>query len=232
MLTENKFSKYLIYAIGEIVLVVIGILIAIQINDWNNKRIEKQSDYQLIGALITDLKLKDGEILSDFEYGKSLIKKTDVIVDNWAKSKNIDTLNLKFSIFVLGGDAAFFDAKSPVIEGLSNSDLWERLPDSLLRQIDDVYRYHLTAVKLSYDKITEYATQCKFSFLIPNGLSDTSLKTEEIQSIINEKNVEYISNLEVNRAGVLGLNNRIETTSESINKLVENLIIYQSEIKE
>ena len=38
MLTENKFSKYLIYAIGEIVLVVIGILIALQINNWNEIR--------------------------------------------------------------------------------------------------------------------------------------------------------------------------------------------------
>ncbi|AGC78091.1 hypothetical protein DDD_2964 [Nonlabens dokdonensis DSW-6] len=36
MLTENKFSKYLLYAIGEIVLVVIGILIALYINNWNS----------------------------------------------------------------------------------------------------------------------------------------------------------------------------------------------------
>ena len=42
LLPENKFSKYLIYAIGEIVLVVIGILIALQINNSNNKRIEKE----------------------------------------------------------------------------------------------------------------------------------------------------------------------------------------------
>ena len=35
LLSENKFSKYLIYAIGEIILVVIGILIALQINNWN-----------------------------------------------------------------------------------------------------------------------------------------------------------------------------------------------------
>jgi uncharacterized protein DUF6090 len=35
LLTENKFSKYLLYAIGEIVLVVIGILIALSINNWN-----------------------------------------------------------------------------------------------------------------------------------------------------------------------------------------------------
>ena len=41
-LTENKFGRYLIYAIGEIFLVVIGILIALQINNWNNKRIEKK----------------------------------------------------------------------------------------------------------------------------------------------------------------------------------------------
>lgn len=38
LLTENKLSKYLVYAIGEIVLVVIGILIALQINNWNENR--------------------------------------------------------------------------------------------------------------------------------------------------------------------------------------------------
>jgi hypothetical protein len=38
MLTENKFSKYLLYAIGEIILVVIGILIALQVNNANETR--------------------------------------------------------------------------------------------------------------------------------------------------------------------------------------------------
>ena len=38
LLSENKFSKYLLYAIGEIILVVIGILIALQINYWNDER--------------------------------------------------------------------------------------------------------------------------------------------------------------------------------------------------
>lgn len=38
LLTENKFSKYLIYAIGEIILVVIGILIALQLNNWNTDK--------------------------------------------------------------------------------------------------------------------------------------------------------------------------------------------------
>ncbi|MGB7787081.1 MAG: DUF6090 family protein [Salinimicrobium sp.] len=43
LLAKNKFSKYLIYAIGEIVLVVIGILIALQINNWNQARKDDQA---------------------------------------------------------------------------------------------------------------------------------------------------------------------------------------------
>ena len=37
LLPDNKFSKYLLYAIGEILLVVIGILIALQVSNWNEK---------------------------------------------------------------------------------------------------------------------------------------------------------------------------------------------------
>ena len=43
LLTENRISKYLIYALGEIVLVVIGILIALQINNWNTNRQETKT---------------------------------------------------------------------------------------------------------------------------------------------------------------------------------------------
>jgi hypothetical protein len=38
LLTDNKFSKYLLYAVGEILLVVIGILLALQVNNWNEQR--------------------------------------------------------------------------------------------------------------------------------------------------------------------------------------------------
>jgi hypothetical protein len=38
LLTENRFSKYLLYAVGEIMLVVIGILIALQVDNWNEDR--------------------------------------------------------------------------------------------------------------------------------------------------------------------------------------------------
>ena len=230
MLSEGKIGKYLTYAIGEIVLVVIGILIAIQINDWNNNRIEKNSDYQLIEALITDLRAKNAELLGDLEYGKSLINSAEKIFENWGENKKIDTSNLKSSIVSLGDDRAFFNEKSPILEGISNSNLWKRLPEHLLKQIDDVFRNDLTAVKSSFDKLVEYATHCKFYFLIPNGLTDTNLETEEIQSIINDNSVAYISYLEVYADGMRLLNTRFANASKGINKLIDNLTIYQSEI--
>ncbi len=38
LLVQNKVSRYLLYALGEIVLVVLGILIALSINNWNEER--------------------------------------------------------------------------------------------------------------------------------------------------------------------------------------------------
>jgi len=64
LLTENKFSKYLIYAIGEIILVVIGILIALQINTWNDKRIKKSEVKSYAKKLILDL----GQDVSDVKW--------------------------------------------------------------------------------------------------------------------------------------------------------------------
>ena len=52
---ENKFMAYSRYAIGEIVLVVIGILIALQVNNWNETRIEQKKIKQYSKALIEDL---------------------------------------------------------------------------------------------------------------------------------------------------------------------------------
>ncbi len=67
LLSKNKFSKYLIYAIGEIVLVVIGILIALQINNWN--------EYDKNQALAQKyLKLIKSDLELDIEHFETLNK--------------------------------------------------------------------------------------------------------------------------------------------------------------
>ena len=54
-LMENHFSKYLLYAIGEILLVMIGILLALQVNNWNEQRKNKQTEQKTIQAILNNL---------------------------------------------------------------------------------------------------------------------------------------------------------------------------------
>lgn len=56
LLSENKFSKYILYAFGEIILVVIGILIALQINNWNENRKERILEHNLIEKIAINIK--------------------------------------------------------------------------------------------------------------------------------------------------------------------------------
>ena len=51
LLTRNKFTTYLLYAVGEIFLVVIGILIALQINSWNQDQQDRQQEQQILSQL-------------------------------------------------------------------------------------------------------------------------------------------------------------------------------------
>ncbi|MFD2588057.1 DUF6090 family protein [Croceitalea marina] len=51
LLMENKTGKYFKYALGEILLVVIGILLALQINTWNQQRIEDKKEIELLTSL-------------------------------------------------------------------------------------------------------------------------------------------------------------------------------------
>ena len=59
LMEQNKTGKYLKYAIGEIVLVVIGILIALQINNWNEERKVNLREHSLYQNILTDLENED-----------------------------------------------------------------------------------------------------------------------------------------------------------------------------
>ncbi len=55
MLQENRFSRYLLYAIGEIFLVVIGIFLALQLNNWNSGRKEATKELGLLAEMRQNL---------------------------------------------------------------------------------------------------------------------------------------------------------------------------------
>ena len=62
LLTDNKFSKYLLYAVGEILLVVIGILIALQINTWNENKNILAKEKVILSSLLEDFETNSRNI--------------------------------------------------------------------------------------------------------------------------------------------------------------------------
>ncbi|GAB1308538.1 hypothetical protein KH5_12210 [Urechidicola sp. KH5] len=88
LLSENKFSKYLLYAIGEIILVVIGILIALQINNLNEQKKRDKEILAINERLILDIDNDIRELYVQQSYWDNLIP-----VFNKVKSDSI-TLKL------------------------------------------------------------------------------------------------------------------------------------------
>jgi hypothetical protein len=70
LMSENKTGKYFKYAVGEIVLVVIGILIALSINNWNENRKQKETLYGIFQIIKEDILIDLTEInsfINDFD---------------------------------------------------------------------------------------------------------------------------------------------------------------------
>ena len=93
MLTENKFSKYLLYAIGEIILVVIGILIALQINNWNENRKEKKYLNQVYTQIQKDLQIDTLEVSKIINFYKEKNKRLIDIIERNIPISYYDTIN-------------------------------------------------------------------------------------------------------------------------------------------
>ena len=101
LLMENKTGKYFKYAIGEIVLVVIGILIALQINNWNELRKEKEQESIILSDIKEDLtatRLNFLETIKNQE--KMILRSRDLIDAIEAKDYSIhpDTIRKYISI--------------------------------------------------------------------------------------------------------------------------------------
>lgn len=62
LLTQNKFSKYMLYAIGEILLVVIGILIALQLDTWKNESRDRERETYYLNSIKTSIELSQHEL--------------------------------------------------------------------------------------------------------------------------------------------------------------------------
>jgi len=108
MLTENKFSKYLLYAIGEIVLVVIGILIALQLNNLNENKKNDVFEKEILSQVQENLK-SDKLVLKQIELNfMKAIASSKKILNAEESQKTEDSIKIWL------GDIIQFDRFQPL----------------------------------------------------------------------------------------------------------------------
>ncbi len=146
LLTENKFSKYLLYAIGEIVLVVIGIVIALQLNNWNESRKEKVVEISILNELLNDYNSDLLSLNEDLELNKRAIKSNELIkkalISNLKYNDSLDfhfgsiQYNTQFTI----NSGGYENLKSRGFEIISNDSIRKMI----INVQDEWYDYLLT----------------------------------------------------------------------------------------
>jgi hypothetical protein len=99
LLLEGKNGKYLKYAFGEVILVVIGILIALQINNWNESRKDKKLVHHYAKGLVRDLKLDTFELHDIIKFHEERILGFDDIIG--LKDKDLSNSSINDSLYIL-----------------------------------------------------------------------------------------------------------------------------------
>lgn len=73
LLAEGRTGHYMKYAAGEIILVVVGILIALQINNWNQARKDRAQEIAILKSLQFDLREDKSHLIADLEFDEEMI---------------------------------------------------------------------------------------------------------------------------------------------------------------
>lgn len=180
LIQKGDLKKYLLYAIGEILLVMIGILLAFQVNIWNNNRLKKKAELsvyknirdQLISAKINiQSQIDYSNIYAvQFNYAAEIIELNDLT--------KADTLG---KIAVNLSNYSDFDKQGNIYETLVNSGEIKLLRNQNIiegiRELEERFLYINRMENIHYDAIMTY--------IVPSIITSVNFSTGEVKNADN-----------------------------------------------
>jgi len=161
-MAKNKTGKYLKYAIGEIVLVVIGILIALSINNWNEARKERIQEIVLLKQLQTEFKSNLQQLDEKIFIRQEIMNSASQLlsyIDN-PETRIKDSINKHIALSI--GYATF----DPIVSDLSSSGGLKLLKNNDLKQLLSFWTSEIVQVTESEQTWYKYRTEVYLPFLI------------------------------------------------------------------
>ena len=163
LMEKNKTEKYFKYAIGEIVLVVIGILIALQINNFNNNRQEIKIEQEYLLSLQTEYETNLEKINFSLQKNKERVNAVEDMLTLF-DANVLDTISDKaisdilYSVF--SGDATFQPSKGVLTDIISSGNL-NVIKNKKLRQRLASFESKLDFLKLMRTTIKDLKSKLK-----------------------------------------------------------------------
>jgi len=228
LLNEGKTTKYLKYAIDEIVLVVIGILIALQINNWSSLKKDRQLERQYLEGFARDL----GEDSISFEYVKNAVpKKIEALLlaraNVYQPTKIKDTLKF-IETLGYGGIASrtsLFENQSTYKDIISTGKLRLIQNETILQNLLNYYFYSDNTETYLNNLRTDYATYVNSLFPFDRNKSFKPYP-EEIHQILEAlKTNEFLrlANNELSYAYALRVRiNELTKSNQETLKLIKS----------
>ena len=215
LLNENKFSRYLIYAIGEIVLVVIGILIALQLNNYNDKLNQTEIEQKAIHNLKLDFEYNRSELNKSIEE-LITIRKNSFIILNYTGSKYQPTFDIDSILETVGSVPKYYPQNGFLLD-LINSGKLGIIKNDILRNKLSSWLPTLETLKDREKSVSDFSDDF-IRYVIKNG---SWLNSDEKT---NEKDIAV---LKFPKSG-FEINNNDLLKNVEFENIIENQIVYKS----
>jgi len=151
LIENGNVRKYIWYAFGEIMLVMIGILLALQVNNWNEKRKNNSNEAFYLSKIEASLRSDSLDLIENINLGNmmlSMIDSADIMMDN---QENYLSDELRSKLFALVWQNEFEPSRS-VFDNLNATGEIKILKDQSF--VDGLYNYYNTGTDLG---VKEYA---------------------------------------------------------------------------
>ncbi len=205
LLTENRFSRYLIYAIGEIILVVIGILIALSINNWNENRKNSIEEKGILENLLENLnlsKIQSEQLISEENQLKQqLIQILGVDSnDHKVNAKTISDSIFKNAVWDLQSDMPTFNTYNNLkstnkLSLIKNKHINQKFTELEFRQnkLNDILEDRLSVHQIRIDDILEH--DINFIPLVKSTIPTINIENESSNNYLQVLEIKRIRNL-------------------------------------
>ena len=239
LLVENRFNKYLLYATGEIILVVIGILIALQINNWNEIRKTRQSEIKYLNNIKLDLKKDLVTLKKQIKIRENKLNVTESLISHIDGTNVIlDLDSLSRNIFITLNEERFTPNNSTYLELANSGNLSLIESDSikrLLLELEELYKSNKFGNEHEAFEYKEYINKSLFKYVDIDKIKkiyyknktfkSQGIKIEDFTDLL--KSLEYKNGLTVSNtlSGIF-----IQMYKEIQNKTSKVLEIIEQEI--